>query len=112
MGALASTPARRARRAIASRWGGSLVSALCALARGGYEVKDVRQASEGCMLICEIPSDMFSLAGQMLITIQRELEGSSVHANTRIEGQLFDWAKVTAASTSSSMALRHPMLRQ
>jgi hypothetical protein len=73
--------------------GGIIVSVLCALAKAGYQVQDVRQASDGCMLICKIPSDMFSLAGQLLVTIQREPEGASVNANTRIEGQLFDWGK-------------------
>jgi hypothetical protein len=70
-----------------------IVSALCALARGGYKVQDVRQASDGCMLICAIPSDMFSLAGQLIVTIRREPQGTSVHADTRIEGQLMDWGK-------------------
>jgi hypothetical protein len=70
-----------------------IVLALCALARGGYKVQDVHQASDGCMLICQIPSDMFSLAGQLLVTIQREADGASVHADTHIEGQLFDWGK-------------------
>jgi hypothetical protein len=70
-----------------------IVSALCAISRGGQKVLEVRQASDGCMLICEIPSDMFSLAGQLLVTIQRESEGVSVRADTHIEGQLMDWGK-------------------
>jgi hypothetical protein len=73
-----------------------IVTALCALARDGHKVQDVHQASDGCMLICEIPSDMFSVAGQLLVTIHREPEGASVHADTRIEGQLFDWGKSNA----------------
>ena len=72
------------------------MTALCALARDGHKVQDVHQASDGCMLICEIPSDMFSLAGQLLVTIHREPEGASVHADRRIEGQLFDWGKSNA----------------
>lgn len=72
-----------------------IVAALCSLAKGGYTLQDVRQASDGCMLICAIPSDMFSLAGQLLVTIQRESQGASVHASTRIEGQMFDWGKST-----------------
>ncbi len=70
-----------------------MVFALCALARGGYKLQDVRQASDGCMMIHEIPSDMFSLAGQLLVTIQRVPGGASVHADTHIEGQLYDWGK-------------------
>jgi hypothetical protein len=70
-----------------------IVSALCALARGGYKVQEVRQASDGCILVCELPSDMFSLAGQLLVTIERTPEDTSVHADTHIKGQLFDWGK-------------------
>jgi hypothetical protein len=73
--------------------GHAIVSVLCALASGGNKVKEVRQASDGCMLICEISSDFFSLAGQLLVTVQREPEGASVQADTRIEGQLYDWGK-------------------
>ena len=77
-----------------------IVSVLCALASGGNKVQDVRQASDGCVLVCEIPSDMFSLAGQLVVRIQREADGASVHADARIEGQLYDWGK-------SSRCLNH-----
>ena len=70
-----------------------IVSTLCALAGGGYKVQQVQQASDGCILICEIPSDLFSFAGRLLVTIQRTPDGASVHADTSIQGQLFDWGK-------------------
>jgi hypothetical protein len=70
-----------------------IVSVLCALASGGYQVKEVRQASDGCVLTSEIPSDMFSLAGQLVVAVHRAQEGTSIHAETRIEGQLYDWGK-------------------
>jgi hypothetical protein len=83
------TQAERYRRPI----GGIIVSALRALARSGYKVQEVRQATDGCLLICSIPSDMFSLAGKLLITFRQEPDGASVHADTQIEGQLYDWGK-------------------
>jgi hypothetical protein len=70
-----------------------IVSALCVLARDGYSVKEARQASDGCILICTLPSDMFSLAGSLVIDFRRDLTGVSVTATTRIEGQLMDWGK-------------------
>jgi len=73
--------------------GPAIVAALCVLARDGYKVKEARQASDGCVLVCEIPSDMFSMAGQLVVTFQRGPEGVSVSADTRIEGQMFDWGK-------------------
>jgi hypothetical protein len=70
-----------------------IVAALRALARGGYKVQQVHQASDGCVLTCEIPSDMLSLAGQLLVTIERTSEDTWVRADTHIKGQLFDWGK-------------------
>ena len=82
------------------------MTALCALARDGHKVRDVHQASDGCMPICEIPSDMFSLAGQLLVTIHREPEGASVHADTRIvKGNFSIGARATPASTGCSTGL-------
>lgn len=70
-----------------------VVAVLCSLARAGYKLRNVQQASNGCMLECSIPSDMFSLEGDLLIIVTREPEGSTVSATTRIGGQLYDWGK-------------------
>ena len=70
-----------------------IVAILCSLARAGYKVRNVQQASNGCMLVCAIPSDLFSLEGDLLIIVTREPEGSMVSATTRIAGQLYDWGK-------------------
>lgn len=70
-----------------------IVAVLCSLAGGNYKVQHVQQASDGCILDCELPSDMFSWTGRLLITIGRTPEGASVHADTVIKGQFFDWGK-------------------
>jgi len=70
-----------------------IACAVCALAKGGYKVRDVHQATDGCVLICEIPSDILSFAGQLLVTIQREPAGASLQAAASIPGQLYDWGK-------------------
>ena len=70
-----------------------LVAALCSLARHGQSLNDVEQGQDGCLLRADIPSDMWSFAGELLVTIQRQEQSSSVEAATAIKGQLCDWGK-------------------
>ena len=70
-----------------------LVAAICSLARRGEPLNKVEQGLDGCLLKAGIPSDMWSFAGDFLITIQREEQGTSVEAVTIIKGQLYDWGK-------------------
>jgi hypothetical protein len=73
--------------------GRALVAALCSLARRGQSLKGVEQGADGCMLRAELPSDMWSFAGELLVTVERQGAGSSVEAATVIKGQLYDWGK-------------------
>ena len=68
-----------------------LVAILCSLIRSGNPVRSVQQASDGCILICDIPSSMFSLTGDLILTITREPTLTRVSAATRVSGQLYDW---------------------
>jgi hypothetical protein len=70
-----------------------IVRALCSLARHGQGLRGVTQGSEGCTIEAELPSDLLSMAGTLLVTIHRQGPGSAVSAETRIEGQLLDWGK-------------------
>ncbi len=70
-----------------------LVAAICSLARHGQPLNKVIQGQDGCVLQVGLPSDMWSFAGDFLITVQRQEEGSSVEAATVIKGQLYDWGK-------------------
>ena len=69
-----------------------IVAALCTLARDGYKIKEARQATDGCVLICEIPSDFFSLAATLILTFHCE-PAVTVLAEVDIQGQMFDWGK-------------------
>jgi hypothetical protein len=68
-----------------------LVAITCSLIRSGNPVRSVQQASDGCILICDIPSGMFSLEGDLIITVTREPSQTRVSAATRVSGQLYDW---------------------
>ena len=70
-----------------------LLRALCSLARHGQSLRSVTQAADGCVLEAALPSDMFSLAGDLLVSVRRIQELAEVEATTRIGGQIFDWGK-------------------
>jgi hypothetical protein len=72
-----------------------LVSILCCLARNGRDLRGVHQLSEGCLLVAALPSDLFALEGDILITVAQTQGGTQVDAKTDIQGQLFDWGKST-----------------
>ena len=72
---------------------GTVVSALCSLARHGQILQQVRQFEDGCLLEATIPSDMWSFEGSLYITVRKAGTGTRVDGATKIKGQLFDWGK-------------------
>jgi hypothetical protein len=83
-----------------------LVAALCWLAGSGRALRQIRQADDGCVLEARLPSDLFSLEGELVISIRRVAEGTQVEAATRIPGQLVDWGKSTRSLTGLFEALK------
>lgn len=73
--------------------GTAIVSALCSLARHGQVLQQVHQFEDGCLLESSLPSDMWSFAGTLYVTLRKTQSGTSVDCATHIEGQLFDWGK-------------------
>lgn len=72
-----------------------IVRILCSLVRHGQTPKGLKQGTDGCFIQAVLPSDLFSLAGDFLITIERRGETTHVQAATNIGGQFFDWGKST-----------------
>lgn len=70
-----------------------LVGVLCSLAEHGHEMRGATQAQDGCVLQASIPSDLLSFAGELVVTVRREPQGTSVDAAATIKGQYFDWGK-------------------
>lgn len=74
--------------------GETLVRVLCSLARRGQKIGNVTQAHDGCVFEAAQPSDVWSLAGSLVITIRRRSETTTeVTAIATIPGQIFDWGK-------------------
>lgn len=80
---------------IAKPAGKVLVSILCSLARAGRTLRSAHQLADGCLLVAALPSDLFALEGDLLITVTRARGGTQVEARTEIKGQMFDWGKST-----------------
>lgn len=70
-----------------------MLRALCSLARRGQTLRDVRQAADGCVFAAVLPSDLFALEGELLVTVHRRDQATEVNAATKIGGQFFDWGK-------------------
>jgi hypothetical protein len=70
-----------------------IVRALCSLARRGQPLRGVTQAVDGCLLEAALPSDLFSLEGDLLVSVRRTGSQAEVCGATRIRGQLYDWGK-------------------
>lgn len=70
-----------------------LVATICSLARHGQTLDRVEQGQDGCLLKAILPSDIWSFKGDLVITIERQKQGTSVEAVAVIKGQLFDWGK-------------------
>jgi hypothetical protein len=75
--------------------GAVIVSLLCSLARHGREMRSVQQAADGCVLTASLPSDFWSMEGNLILAVARRPGGTQVDARTDIQGQVFDWGKST-----------------
>jgi hypothetical protein len=85
--------------------GAIIVTLLCWLARGGHELRSVEQLTDGCVLRASLPSDLFSLEGDLIIAVTRQPGGARVDANTDIPGQITDWGKSTRRLAAMFQAL-------
>lgn len=80
-------------RQVAAPVGQVIVRALCSLARQGQRLRGVTQALDGCLLEASLPSDLFSLEGDLLVSVRRSGSQAEVCGATHIGGQLYDWGK-------------------
>jgi hypothetical protein len=70
-----------------------IVAVLCSLAQNGQQLQRVAQIECGCTIKASLPSDMWSLAGELHVAIRAVQNGTEIVAATTIKGQLYDWGK-------------------
>jgi hypothetical protein len=56
-------------------------------------MQKVHQGEDGCVIEATLPSDIWSLAGELIVSIHRCPPGTQVEAEAKIAGQLYDWGK-------------------
>ena len=72
-----------------------MVAVLCTLAKHGLPLVEVHQGEAGCVFEAKLPSDLWSLEGRVVVTVERSGTATKVEAATNIPGQLYDWGKST-----------------
>jgi hypothetical protein len=70
-----------------------LVSLLCSLARNSRELRGTHQITDGVILVAALPSDLFALEGDLVLTVTCARAGTQIEAKTDIPGQIYDWGK-------------------
>jgi hypothetical protein len=80
-------------RTFAAGPGKVIVGVLSSLLRRGRTLRSATQYEDGCLLEASLPSDMWSLEGDLAIMVRRQGGGAAVEAVTKIAGQLMDWGK-------------------
>jgi hypothetical protein len=73
--------------------GAVIVALLCSLAGSGQKLGEVAQAANGCTLHAAMPSDMWSLKGDLVVAVCAEGSTTLVEAGLTIPGQVYDWGK-------------------
>ncbi len=70
-----------------------MVDVLCSLAKQPWPLAEVHQGESGCVFEAALPSDLWSLEGRVVVTVERTGANTRVEAATNIPGQLYDWGK-------------------
>jgi hypothetical protein len=74
-----------------------LVAILCSMAQNGQKLLEATQSPNGCAMRATMPSDIWSLKGDLLVTVHTEGNTMVVEADITIPGQVYDWGKCNRA---------------
>jgi hypothetical protein len=75
------------------RPGTVIVAVLCSLAQNNQQIREAISASNGCTITAAIPSDLWSLNGDLVVTVRTEGKITVVESGLTIPGQMYDWGK-------------------
>ena len=74
-------------------FGETLAATLCSLASRSQPVVDIAEAGDGCIINSKMASSMWSWEGNMIITLERQPEGTMLKGTVTVPGQAFDWGR-------------------
>jgi hypothetical protein len=100
---------RRRSETLTAPTGRVLAALFCSLARKGRKVLDTQRGADGCVVTAELPSDLFAMAGELIVAVQRVGNDTKVEAATSIKGQYFDWGKSTRCLNELFADLQRPL---
>lgn len=70
-----------------------VVSILCSLAQNGQKLLGIESTDGGCTLRATIPSDIWSINGELAVAVRSETDATLVEAGVTVAGQIYDWGK-------------------
>jgi hypothetical protein len=70
-----------------------LVALLCSLAQNNQKLGQVTQSHNRCTLEAALPSDIWSLKGNLVVEVRVEGPTTVLEAGLTIPGQIYDWGK-------------------
>jgi hypothetical protein len=70
-----------------------LTAVLCSLAQNAQDLRHVDQTGAGCVIVAAMPSDMWSLAGELVVAVRNESAATLIEAAATVKGQYYDWGK-------------------
>lgn len=74
-------------------FGETLAAVLCSLASRSQPLVDISEAGDGCILNTKMASSILSWEGNMIVTLERQSEGTLLKATITVPGQAFDWGR-------------------
>jgi hypothetical protein len=70
-----------------------IVAILCSLAENNQQVREATKELNGCTITAALPSDIWSLKADLVVSVRTESQFTVVDACVTIPGQKYDWGK-------------------
>jgi hypothetical protein len=70
-----------------------IVALLCSLAENNQQVREAIKEPNGCTITAALPSDIWSLKTDLVVSVRAESQFTIVEACVTIPGQKYDWGK-------------------
>ncbi|HEX4416098.1 MAG TPA: hypothetical protein VH107_20875 [Lacipirellulaceae bacterium] len=70
-----------------------IVGILCSLAQNNQQVREAITESNGCTITAALPSDIWSLKTDLVVSVRTDAQFTIIEACVTIPGQKYDWGK-------------------
>jgi hypothetical protein len=70
-----------------------IVAILCSIAQNNHQIREATAEANGCTITAALPSDIWSLKADLVVSVRTEAQFTIVEACVTIPGQKYDWGK-------------------